>query len=481
MSKLVSFSRTGRKAVCAALCGGLMLIPLAAEADINSEMTTMFNSMESSTPPNAYATALRGGVSGGDIEVKNRIMNQQLVSIVPPSISAGCGGIDLFAGSFDYINAAAFTSFLRSIASNAAGYAFELALNGMCPTCASTIETLQKKVQELNQMFSNSCQVAQGAVNDTASALGYKQNSTTSLIGSVQDGLGSIFDLSTSTNGTAPIAQVQAAGAKATSAVTKQIEGNVVWRALQNQSVSGWFANGDASLLELMMAISGTVVVGPPASDTVGTGGQNYSYNVIQPTPELLEELVNGGTVTIEGCSDNTQGADGCTTFAQKSITITGFNSMIEQAYLGNGSSAGIIAKVANSSNGSYTATERAIIGILPNGIAGNIQALAAKDQNAAQSLVQKATPELSLWLARSLELTLLSAVDQSVNGASDDAVPQVRKLITKAHNEIMQTAQFLQTRYGNLSDVTEYYKELDSVEPVRLPTLPGVVGAVSH
>ena len=60
---------------------------------------------------------------------------------------------------------------MRAVASNAAGYAFQLAINAMCPDCGNVMSDLQKKVQQLNQMFSNSCQLAQGLVNDAASVL----------------------------------------------------------------------------------------------------------------------------------------------------------------------------------------------------------------------------------------------------------------------------------------------------------------------
>jgi len=93
------------------------------------------------------------------------------VSFVPPSFSAGCGGIDLFGGSFSFINMNQFVDLMRAVASNAAGYAFQLAINAMCPDCGNVMSDLQKEVQQLNQMFSNSCQLAQGLVNDAASVL----------------------------------------------------------------------------------------------------------------------------------------------------------------------------------------------------------------------------------------------------------------------------------------------------------------------
>ena len=39
-----------------------------------------------------------------------------------------------------------FVDLMRAVASNAAGYAFQLAINAMCPDCGNTMSDLQKKV-----------------------------------------------------------------------------------------------------------------------------------------------------------------------------------------------------------------------------------------------------------------------------------------------------------------------------------------------
>lgn len=71
----------------------------------------------------------------------------------------------------DFHNMNQFVDLMRAVASNAAGYAFQLAIYAMCPDCGNVMSDLQKKVQQLNQMFFNSCQLAQGLVNDAASVL----------------------------------------------------------------------------------------------------------------------------------------------------------------------------------------------------------------------------------------------------------------------------------------------------------------------
>ena len=111
--------------------------------------------------------------------------------------------VDFFAGSFSFINADQFVALMKATAANAAGYAFQLAMSAMCETCMAAIETLQKKVQELNQYFGNSCQLAQGIVNDTAAAMGFQRGSSASLINTA-GGVADVFGSWTSSDGENP-------------------------------------------------------------------------------------------------------------------------------------------------------------------------------------------------------------------------------------------------------------------------------------
>ena len=120
------------------MASALFASAATAHADVQSQLNTMFNNMSNTTAPGAYETASRGVLTGGSFRARNQIATTPLVSFRPPSVQAGCGGIDMFAGSFSYINAAQFVQTLRSVASNAvgvaSGYAFKLALKTMCPS-----------------------------------------------------------------------------------------------------------------------------------------------------------------------------------------------------------------------------------------------------------------------------------------------------------------------------------------------------------
>ncbi|WP_422615877.1 conjugal transfer protein TraH [Photorhabdus cinerea] len=89
---------------------------------------------------------------------------------------ADCGGVDLFRGSLSFINADQIVQLLQAVAANAKGYAFQLALDNAFPDGAKWIENFQRKVQALNQHLGNSCQLAQGIVNNLTSSMDVQHN-----------------------------------------------------------------------------------------------------------------------------------------------------------------------------------------------------------------------------------------------------------------------------------------------------------------
>ena len=79
------------------------------------------------------------------------------------------------------------------------------------------------------------------------------------LLGMVK-GLGDVFETRSSAGGSDPIAQVRD---NLPAADKTRIEGNLVWQALKRKGAAGWFLAGDDTLLEAMMSVTGSVIVGP--------------------------------------------------------------------------------------------------------------------------------------------------------------------------------------------------------------------------
>ena len=103
--------------------------------------------MSNFTQPGVYESTRRGVLAGGGAQIRSRRMNIQLIAFEPPNIKAGCGDIDIFLGSFSYINLDQFISFLRAIAANAAGYAFQMALKVSCTICSNVMDAMQQIAQ----------------------------------------------------------------------------------------------------------------------------------------------------------------------------------------------------------------------------------------------------------------------------------------------------------------------------------------------
>ena len=91
----------------------------------------MLNTLSSSSSPAVYQSQRRGVITGGSFHARTSINETNLTGFVPPNFSAGCGGIDLYGGSFSFINSEQFNKLIRDIAGNASGYLLGLAISAM--------------------------------------------------------------------------------------------------------------------------------------------------------------------------------------------------------------------------------------------------------------------------------------------------------------------------------------------------------------
>ena len=161
--------RTGASAMVFAVAN-LVAYPLvtsAARADVAGAMDGYFNDMGAAanvTGPSAFQGQSAGYYSAGNIWTRFPQKNVNLANLQLPSVKAGCGGIDLFAGSFSFINSAQLIALLKSIANNAVGFAFKLAIDTVCPECSKVMEEMKQAAQLMNNQSINSCQMAAGLV-----------------------------------------------------------------------------------------------------------------------------------------------------------------------------------------------------------------------------------------------------------------------------------------------------------------------------
>ncbi len=283
------------KRLCAPLLAlvATLVTDTSVAAGIDTQSRALFEAMVNVTNPSAHMGQRRGAFAAGSVVTRNRLMNESLWHFVPPSFEAGCGGIDMFAGSFSFISAEQFQQLLRSIAANATGYAFEVALTAMCPTCVEVMESLQRKLQALNQGYANSCQLAKGLVNDVASAFDIQHKDNTSLV-AMAKGLGDVFETRSTATGESPIDLVRDNLSEEERAEAN-LQGNLVWQALKRQGAAGWFVGGDDALLEAIMSVTGSVILGPPEAAPDGAG-ENFGVTLLPGNVMTVRDLLWGSS-----------------------------------------------------------------------------------------------------------------------------------------------------------------------------------------
>lgn len=130
---------------------------------IAGDLQKFFNSAgvaSNVTSPGAYKDQAGGYYSGGGIVARTGSRSAQLATVQMPGFRAGCGGIDLWTGGFSHISAKAMVAMLRSIGSNAASYAFMLAVQTVSPQIYNILNELSARADQINQTNINSCEAA---------------------------------------------------------------------------------------------------------------------------------------------------------------------------------------------------------------------------------------------------------------------------------------------------------------------------------
>jgi conjugative transfer pilus assembly protein TraH len=417
----------------------------------------MFDSLLNVTAPTAHMGQRRGVLSGGSVYARNRVLNVRPVSVVPPSFEAGCGGIDLFAGSFSFVSREQLTQLFRAIASNAATYAFKLALDSMCQNCGQVMDSLQKKVQALNSLFANSCQLGQGVVNDVVDAFDTQQQIKHSEASLVR-GLGDVFESWSAVTGLDPISQVQRSDPEY---ARTELQGNLVWRALKGEGVSGWFAHGDDTLLETLLSVTGSVIVGAPEPSPDGRG----SNHRITPLPAILSlrDLLHGSAdnapVRVYRCAPSRDVHD-CLAPTVRTLRLPGMIERVRALLVGDAATPGLIAKFRLGST-DFTADEKAFMQVAPNGLGGAVANLARVDEGTALLFAERAAPVIALELVQLLlhdmarAVTLATAVEDSAYAAL------LREQIAQARAELRAEYAVVSAQYGSAQEQLAYYTDL--------------------
>jgi len=324
--------------ICLFAAGMLAQAPVA-EANLQSTLLSMYSAMGTPTVANLPSGTV---MSLGYIATRNPIVSPNVIAFAPPNISAGCGGINMFFGSWSFINSQQLEQLLKAIGQAAGPFLFQMAVQAMCPQCSAILNDLSQKIQQMNSLAHNSCQLAAGIYSGHAEdILGNALKSATDLYnsatGAATDVFDSLFGSNDSTNNQ-PLSWSALAQNVATSwgysalgtstnsppsgngactdfqTVGQGIKfGNMTWKALVTNNASSQFGSdgglGSGEVTdEILMSLVGTQIILPSApqattqspppntqanGNSIGsTPAQNASYSY--PPSLTLSNLVDG-------------------------------------------------------------------------------------------------------------------------------------------------------------------------------------------
>jgi len=276
-----------------------------ARADVASEMNGFFNDAGGAanvTGPSAFQGQSAGYYSLGNVWTRFPQKSVQPFNLQLPSARAGCGGIDLFSGSFSFINASEIVAMLKATANNALGFAFKLAIDSVSPEIGKVMDEFSQKAQLLNQMNISSCETAQALVGGIWPQMETTRSTICEAVGNSQ---GVFSDWAASRQGCNNGNKRDGTIAGNTDAsMNEHLVGephNYTWEALRKSAKFGAF---DKSFSEYVMTLVGTVVTTPSTDPTVGGKVVMFGPAEEAVVTALLDGTADAPPVKMLKCND---------------------------------------------------------------------------------------------------------------------------------------------------------------------------------
>ncbi|MBD1576960.1 conjugal transfer protein TraH [Vibrio sp. S11_S32] len=296
----------------------LVLINTQAHAGISSDINGFYDGLGYNTQvnnPSSYKGQEADYYSGGGLNVKSRVRDSNLMHIDTPSLTAGCGGIDLFAGGFSHINSDQLTNMGKAIVSDAAPFAVNLALQTWAPQIKEIMGELQKVADEFNKLSVNSCETAQSAVSglwpfQTQSGQKYICDTLGTQQNKFSDWAAGMNDCGKS--GTANDMANKASQDPTTKGLVKR-NLNIVWGNLQKQT----FLKNDSELAEFFMSLSGTIIYDKD-------GNEHTLPSLLSNNNNLINALMDGGKIKLYVCDEKKN----CLSPTKQDFTLTESSSL---------------------------------------------------------------------------------------------------------------------------------------------------------
>lgn len=440
----------------AALClSGATLVASHAHADINSTIGGMFDGMVSTSPAGKWETQSRGVISGGGVRTRTPIVEEQLLNIQMPSADASCGGIDLFAGSFSYVNSDQLTQLGRHLISNAKNLAFKMGLEVVSPKIAGLMQEVENTVRDMNELSLNSCELAQGIMAPGARAIENRFGVDMGLTGQEGQVFDNFFD-SFAGLGDATNVEESIRSSGTTSDTYEQMVGNIFWQAMQRNDVGNWGWVGSSSSGEIMEAVQafvGTVIVGQKSS-----GSDERSVQPISGQADLLTIVQGGEDSAYIQCNNYSQ----CDAPSSDRIAVKGMEQYMRDVLLGEGSDHGLVHMFASQHEASVAPPKemRDFMTSLPFEFGARIARLAPVNEAGAEYLVDRFAPLLALETSVDLLRAQIRAANSVIGTMDTPYQENLLEMVREAEHRLMDQRQEIQVNQ-NVADMEAAYRML--------------------
>lgn len=298
---------------------------LSHASDLKNALDSMF--LSNSTAAGAYSSQTRGGFTMGSMVVRSPIKPITLVAYDPPRISGGCGGIDMFGGSFSFINSEQLIALFRAVVANAVSALFWMAIQNILPSLANVMGKFQSLISALNMGLKNTCALANQIIKPFSKNA--DMNSSQSEKGIFESVTGAAKDLWDSTEEMFKTGKTEPTVMKDgvnVGAKVSETYGNITWRALVRSNAAGGLTSGlssgtnrvynspsggDLLTMEIMQSMIGTVVrIDTGGGQSFGVRGKTDSTPATPVQDPVTSDEAKSPDVTFSGTLNSKAPAD---------------------------------------------------------------------------------------------------------------------------------------------------------------------------
>jgi conjugative transfer pilus assembly protein TraH len=291
-------------------------------------MNSFFQGMgmsTNSTPASVYQGQEAGYYSAGGLYMRTPNKNLQFAQITVPSLTAGCGGIDLFMGGMSFVKGPQLIQFAHSMLSEAAPVAFNIALQTVSPTLSNIFQSFESFANEINEGNLNACTADYAVAGLLTQGTAANQHACQDLNaqgGEFADWVGSHEGCAGSDSGS----DYNNVNNNATGKQETTVNKNIVWAALMQSPMY----NNNYPLAMFMMSLSGTIVY--------DQNGNPTTFPPLALDQDMLNSMMYGGNVTVYSCGGDIQN---CLDPSTTQVTIdagNAFGTVINSYLVGTGS-----------------------------------------------------------------------------------------------------------------------------------------------